>query len=111
MKAFIYFILFVLVILTQGCAQKKLITQEKNKLVVQHDTIHIISVDTIPVVKMDTVYKNGETLKQADAISTLAQIIYYEKIIAHNPIQKKFEHGWILRALKYYNLPLPTTKK
>lgn len=108
MKTF-YFILFVLFIFFTGsCTPKKMIVAEKPNTIIRHDTIHVIVMDTVPVMKMDTVYKNGETLKQADAISTLSLIIYYEKIIAHNPTQKKFEHGWILRALKYYNLP--TTK-
>jgi len=56
--------------------------------------------DSVSVLQIKYEKVNDE---KKDAVSTLAQIIYYEKIIVRNKTQKKYEHGWITRALKYYN--------
>jgi len=83
-------IILFLIILT-GCSP--ILAQQKI------DSVKIYR-DSVSVLQIKYEKVNDE---KKDAVSTLAQIIYYEKIIVRNKTQKKYEHGWITRALKYYN--------
>jgi len=98
MKKILIGIVFILIL--SGCRHytDRYIIQRNNDTVLIKDTCYVLRVDTLYIVK-----QNAVSLKQADAVSTLTQIQYYENIINRNPSQKKYEHGWITRALKYYN--------
>jgi len=86
----------LLFILLSAC-EPVLAQQKADSVKIYRDSIFVLG----------TKYEKVNAEKK-DAVSTLAQIIYYEKIIVRNKTQKKYEHGWVTRALKYYNLP---TKK
>jgi len=88
-KQLISLLLIILVSFTTVCQT------QKDSVKIYRDSILILN----------TKYKIVNNEKK-DAVSTLAQIIYYEKIINRKKSQKKYEHGWITRALKYYNLPI-----
>jgi CII-binding regulator of phage lambda lysogenization HflD len=84
-------------VITILCSCSPILAQKPDSVKILKDSISVLNAKYQKV--------NNE---KKDAVSTLAQIIYYEKIINRKPTQKKYEHGWITRALKYYNLP--TTK-
>jgi len=90
-----------------GCTFSQKPIQTVNTVV--RDTVYLDSpyqVDTIATLRDSITQlrkaKQAISVREQDATSTLAQIIYYVNICDRNPKQKMYEHGWLKRALKYY---------
>jgi hypothetical protein len=91
-----------------GCTFSQKPIQVINPVVV-HDTIYLdnpYTVDSISILCDSIIQlrkaKQAISVREQNATSTLAQIIYYVGICDKNPKQKMYEHGWLKRALKYY---------
>ena len=99
-SAYALFMATLFILAFSGCKRDiKYVVQEKRDTIQIHDTVFVLRIDTIYVNSFQN-GNNSESIKQAEAVSRLAQIKYYVAICDRNPKQKIYEHGWIKRALK-----------